>query len=118
MPKCSRAGLKRVFCLYLKVQRTVRGGLKAAIHWAIRKVCHYACVCVCVWCGCACLCYVRRVCVRIKAHLHSIPALQDANIRQCVVSGSHMAFLLEDGRICRVGFSEKLPPAPGGKEKR
>lgn len=47
----------------------------------------------------------------------SIPALQDANIRQCVVSGSHMAFLLEDGRICRVGFSEKPTPVPGGKEK-
>ncbi|MBZ3874097.1 E3 ubiquitin-protein ligase UBR5 [Sciurus carolinensis] len=31
--------------------------------------------------------------------------LEQATIKQCVVGPNHAAFLLEDGRVCRIGFS-------------
>ncbi|XP_039593145.1 E3 ubiquitin-protein ligase UBR5 isoform X9 [Polypterus senegalus] len=42
-----------------------------------------------------------------KYSLNSHPplnVLEQAAIRQCVVGPNHAAFLLEDGRICRIGF--------------
>ncbi|ERE60414.1 E3 ubiquitin-protein ligase [Cricetulus griseus] len=43
-----------------------------------------------------------------KYNLNSHPplnVLEQATIKQCVVGPNHAAFLLEDGRICRIGFS-------------
>ncbi|XP_042320395.1 E3 ubiquitin-protein ligase UBR5-like [Sceloporus undulatus] len=42
-----------------------------------------------------------------KYNLNSHPplnVLEQATIKQCVVGPNHAAFLLEDGRICRIGF--------------
>ena len=54
--------------------------------------------------------------------------LKKNTVLECVVGESHVAVLLEDGRICRMGYSEELPPlpmpsnpsvpGPSGKEKR
>ncbi|KAF4798084.1 hypothetical protein TURU_067051 [Turdus rufiventris] len=43
-----------------------------------------------------------------KYNLNSHPplnVLEQATIKQCVVGPNHAAFLLEDGRVCRIGFS-------------
>ncbi|XP_058868620.1 E3 ubiquitin-protein ligase UBR5 isoform X3 [Acipenser ruthenus] len=43
-----------------------------------------------------------------KYNLNSHPPLnllEQATIKQCVVGPNHAAFLLEDGRICRIGFA-------------
>ncbi|ETE73905.1 E3 ubiquitin-protein ligase UBR5, partial [Ophiophagus hannah] len=42
-----------------------------------------------------------------KYNLNSHPplnVLEQATIKQCVVGPNHAAFLLEDGRVCRIGF--------------
>jgi hypothetical protein len=34
----------------------------------------------------------------------ALEALRGCVVKECVVSQTHIAFLLEDGRVCRVGF--------------
>ncbi|KAB1257822.1 E3 ubiquitin-protein ligase UBR5 [Camelus dromedarius] len=53
--------------------------------------------------------WLREVSEKLnKYNLNSHPplnVLEQATIKQCVVGPNHAAFLLEDGRVCRIGFS-------------
>ncbi len=44
--------------------------------------------------------------------LSSFSDLKKNTVLECVVGESHVAVLLEDGKICRIGYSEELPPLP------
>ena len=55
----------------------------------------------------------------------SFTSLEGCTVSECVVSGSYIALLLEDGRVCRIRYSEEHPPMPSNttssnssKEKR
>ena len=57
---------------------------------------------------------------------NSFTSLQGSSVSECVVSSSYIALLLEDGRVCRIRYSEEHPPLPSNmtssntsnKEKR
>ncbi|XP_054724980.1 E3 ubiquitin-protein ligase UBR5-like isoform X2 [Uloborus diversus] len=52
---------------------------------------------------------LKEVAERTNRCGYSVPSvlaqLKNASVRQCVVGPMHVAFLLEDGRICRLAFS-------------
>lgn len=43
---------------------------------------------------------------------HRFSDLQKPAVVECVVGERHVAVLLEDGRVCRMSYSEELPPQP------
>ena len=51
-------------------------------------------------------------------HACSFSSVSGCPIAECVVSDSHLAFLLEDGRVCRVRYNEEQPAGASTKEKR
>jgi len=42
----------------------------------------------------------------------SFSDLKKNTVLECVVGESHVAVLLEDGKICRMAYSEEIPPLP------
>ena len=51
--------------------------------------------------------------------LSSFCSLQGLCVQECVVSETHVALLLEDGRVCRIRYCEEMPaPVALNKERR
>ena len=44
--------------------------------------------------------------------LNSFSDLKKNTVLECVVGESHVAVLLEDGKVCRMAYSEEMPPLP------
>lgn len=56
---------------------------------------------------------------------YSFMSLQGSSVSTCLVSRNYIALLLDDGRVCRIRYSEEHPPLPSNmtssssnKEKR
>jgi len=55
----------------------------------------------------------------LSSSLSSFCSLQGLCVQECVVSETHVALLLEDGRVCRIRYCEEMPtPVATSKERR